>query len=133
MKRAYIIICLAMFLTGCATKREVQRVIVERHDTLRLTDWRTDSVIVHDSVAVMMHGDTIRETRWRTEYRDRWRDKVRDVVRVVHDTTCVTKTVEVREPLIKRIKVDLVIACVFGIVVTFLRLVFKVINGRGAS
>ena len=122
-----------MFLTGCATKREVQRIIVERHDTLRLTDWRTDSVIVHDSVAVMMQGDTIRETRWRTEYRDRWRDKVRDVVRVVHDTTSVTKTVEVREPLIKRIKVDLVIACVFGVVVTFLRLVFKVINVRGAS
>lgn len=121
-----------MFLTGCATKREVQRVIVERHDTLRLTDWRTDSVIIHDSVAVMMQGDTIRETRWRTEYRDRWRDVVRDVVRVVHDTTSVTKTVEVKEPLIKRIKVDLVIACVFGIVVTFLRLVFKV-NGRGAS
>lgn len=133
MKRAYIIICLAMFLTGCATKREVQRVIVERHDTLRLTDWRTDSVIVHDSVAVMMQGDTIRETRWRTEYRDRWRDNVRDVVRVVHDTTSVTKTVEVKEPLIKRIKVDLVIACVFGVVVTFLRLVFKVRKGRGAS
>ena len=120
-----------MFLTGCATKREVQRIIVERHDTLRLTDWRTDSVIVHDSVAVMMQGDTIRETRWRTEYRDRWRDKVRDVVRVVHDTTSVTKTVEVKEPFIKRIKVDLVIACV--LVVTFLRLVFKVINVRGAS
>ena len=133
MKRAYIIICLALFLTGCATKREVQRVIVERHDTLRLTDWRTDSVIVHDSVAVMMQGDTIRETRWRTEYRDRWRDKVRDVVRVVHDTTEVTKTVEVRKPLIKRIKVDLVIACVFGVVVTFLRLVFKVRKERGAS
>ena len=122
-----------MFLTGCATKREVQRVIVERHDTLRLTDRRTDSVIVHDSVAVMMQGDTIRETRWRTEYRDRWRDKVRDVVRVVHDTTSVTKTVEVKEPLTKRIKVDLVIACVFGVVVTFLRLVFKVRKGRGAS
>lgn len=122
-----------MILTGCATKREVQRVVVERHDTLRLTDWRTDSVIVHDSVAVMMQGSTIRETRWRTEYRDRWRDKVRDVVRVVHDTTSVTKTVEVKEPLIKRIKVDLVIACVFGIVVTLVRLVFKVRKGRGAS
>lgn len=133
MKRAYIIICLAMFLTGCATKREVQRIIVERHDTLRLTDWRTDSVIIRDSVAVMMQGDTIRETRWRTEYRDRWRDKVRDVVRVVHDTTEVTKTVEVKEPLIKRIKVDLVIAFVFGVVVTFLRLVFKVRKERGAS
>ena len=122
-----------MFLTGCATKREVQRIIVERHDTLRLTDWRTDSVIIRDSVAVMMQGDTIRETRWRTEYRDRWRDKVRDVVRVVHDTTEVTKTVEVKEPLIKRIKVDLVIAFVFGVVVTFLRLVFKVRKERGAS
>lgn len=122
-----------MVLTGCATKREVQRIIVERHDTLRLTDWQTDSIIIHDSVAVMMQGDTIRETRWRTEYRDRWRDVVRDVVRVVHDTTSVTKTVEVKEPLIKRIKVDLVIACVFGIVVTFLRLVFKVRKGRGTS
>lgn len=122
-----------MFLTGCATKREVQRVVVERHDTLRLTDWRTDSVIVHDSVAILMQGDAIRETRWRTEYRDRWRDKVRDVVRVVHDTTSVTKTVEVKEPFIKRIKVDLVIACVFGIVVTLVRLVFKVRKERGAS
>lgn len=125
-----------MILTGCATKREVQRIIIERHDTLRLTDWRTDSVIVHDSVAVMMQGDTIRETRWRTEYRDRWRDVVRDVVRVVHDTTSVTKTVEVKEPFIKRLKDDLllmILACVFGIVVTLVRLVFKVRKGRGAS
>lgn len=111
-----------MFMAGCATKREVQRIVVERHDTLRLTDWQTDSIIIHDSVAVMMQGDTIRETRWRTEYRDRWRDKVRDVVRVVHDTTSVTKTVEVKEPFIKRLKDDLllmILACVFGIVVTF--------------
>lgn len=75
-------------MTGCATKREAQEVfrVVEVHDTLRQDVFHVDSVFVRDSVRVWLQGDTIHETRWRVEYRDRWRDRVQEVVRVQTDT-----------------------------------------------
>lgn len=75
-------------LTGCATKREAQEVfrVVEVHDTLRRDVFHVDSVFVRDSVRVWLQGDTIHETRWRVEYRDRWRDRVQEVIRVQTDT-----------------------------------------------
>ena len=72
--------------------------VTEKHDTVRIEGVRLDSVWLHDSVTIMIQGDTVRETRWRTEFRDRWREVARDVVREVHDTTVVTKTIEVRKP-----------------------------------
>ena len=88
MKRIIIYFVIACALTGCATKREVQDVfrVVEVHDTLRQDVFHVDSVFVRDSVRVWLQGDTIHETRWRVEYRDRWRDRVQEVIRVKTDT-----------------------------------------------
>jgi len=133
MRNAYNIIYILLallFLSGCRTKREVVRVVTEYHDTIRVEGVRLDSVFVHDSVSVFIKGDTIKETRWRVEYRDRWRDVVRDVVREVHDTTTVQKTIEVRKPptIIDRAKDVLLI--IFGFfIMAFIG--FRVI--RGAS
>lgn len=88
MKRIIIYFVIACALTGCATKREAQEVfrVVEVHDTLRQDVFHVDSVFVRDSVRVWLQGDTIHETRWRVEYRDRWRDRVQEVIRVQTDT-----------------------------------------------
>ena len=88
MKRIIIYFVIVCALTGCATKREAQEVfrVVEVHDTLRQDVFHVDSVFVRDSVRVWLQGDTIHETRWRVEYRDRWRDRVQEVIRVQTDT-----------------------------------------------
>lgn len=88
MKRIIIYFVIACALAGCATKREAQEVfrVVEVHDTLRQDVFHVDSVFVRDSVRVWLQGDTIHETRWRVEYRDRWRDRVQEVIRVQTDT-----------------------------------------------
>ena len=88
MRRIIIYFVIACALTGCATKREAQEVfrVVEVHDTLRQDVFHVDSVFVRDSVRVWLQGDTIHETRWRVEYRDRWRDRVQEVIRVQTDT-----------------------------------------------
>lgn len=88
MKRIIIYFVITCALTGCATKREAQEVfrVVEVHDTLRQDVFHVDSVFVRDSVRVWLQGDTIHETRWRVEYRDRWRDRVQEVIRVQTDT-----------------------------------------------
>lgn len=88
MRRIIIYFVIACALAGCATKREAQEVfrVVEVHDTLRQDVFHVDSVFVRDSVRVWLQGDTIHETRWRVEYRDRWRDRVQEVIRVQTDT-----------------------------------------------
>lgn len=117
MSRNYYIyiILLAFLMSGCRTKRDVIREVREYHDTVRIEGVRSDSVWVHDSVTIMVQGDTVRETRWRVEYRDRWRDVARDVIREVHDTTVVTKTIEVRKPpsFIDRAKTWLILIFLF--------------------
>ena len=108
MKRIIIYFVIACALTGCATKREAQEVfrVVEVHDTLRQDVFHVDSVFVRDSVRVWLQGDTIHETRWRVEYRDRWRDRVQEVVRVQTDTLVKENVVTiVRKPTImQRVK-----------------------------
>lgn len=88
MKRIIIYFVITCALTGCAPKREAQEMfrVVEVHDTLRQDVFHVDSVFVRDSVRVWLQGDTIHETRWRVEYRDRWRDRVQEVIRVQTDT-----------------------------------------------
>lgn len=108
MKRIIIYFVIACALTGCATKREAQEVfrVVEVHDTLRQDVFHVDSVFVRDSVRVWLQGDTIHETRWRVEYRDRWRDRVQEVVRVQTDTLVKENVVTIdRKPTImQRVK-----------------------------
>jgi hypothetical protein len=95
-------------LTGCATKREAQEVfrVVEVHDTLRQDVFHVDSVFVRDSVRVWLQGDTIHETRWRVEYRDRWRDRVQEVIRVQTDTLIKENvvTIERKPTIMQRVK-----------------------------
>ena len=108
MRRIIIYFVIACALAGCATKREAQEVfrVVEVHDTLRQDVFHVDSVFVRDSVRVWLQGDTIHETRWRVEYRDRWRDRVQEVVRVQTDTLVKENVVTiVRKPTImQRVK-----------------------------
>lgn len=108
MKRIIIYFVIACALAGCATKREAQEVfrVVEVHDTLRQDVFHVDSVFVRDSVRVWLQGDTIHETRWRVEYRDRWRDRVQEVVRVQTDTLIKENVVTIdRKPTImQRVK-----------------------------
>ena len=108
MKRIIIYFVIACALTGCATKREAQDVfrVVEVHDTLRQDVFHVDSVFVRDSVRVWLQGDTIHETRWRVEYRDRWRDRVQEVIRVQTDTLIKENVVTIdRKPTImQRVK-----------------------------
>ena len=107
MKRLlYILVILCV--CGCATKRNATSTykVVEVHDTLRQIVVQADSIVVRDSVRVWMQGDTIRETRWRTEYRDRWRDKVREVVKIQTDTLVQRDTtyVQARPSAMQKIK-----------------------------
>ena len=108
MKRIIIYFVIACALAGCATKREAQEVfrVVEVHDTLRQDVFHVDSVFVRDSVRVWLQGDTIHETRWRVEYRDRWRDRVQEVIRVKTDTLVKENIVTIdRKPTImQRVK-----------------------------
>ena len=72
-------LAVGMCWSGCGCARKVY-VPVEhtevRTDTIVRTRWRTDSIVVRDSVATSMRGDTVVLTR----VRDRWRS------REVHDT-----------------------------------------------
>ena len=88
MRRIILYFVIACALAGCATKRSATETykVVEVHDTLRQLVVQTDSVVVRDSVRVWLQGDTIHETRWRVEYRDRWRDRVQEFIRVQTDT-----------------------------------------------
>lgn len=108
MRRIIIYFVIVCALTGCATKREAQEVfrVVEVHDTLRQDVFHVDSVYVRDSVRVWLQGDTIHETRWRVEYRDRWRDRVQEVIRVQTDTLIKENVVTIdRKPTImQRVK-----------------------------
>ena len=108
MKRIIIYFVIACALTGCATKRDAQEVfrVVEVHDTLRQDVFHVDSVFVRDSVRVWLQGDTIHETRWRVEYRDRWRDRVQEVIRVKTDTLVKENvvTIERKPTFIQRAK-----------------------------
>lgn len=108
MKRIIIYFVIVCALAGCATKREAQEVfrVVEVHDTLRQDVFHVDSVFVRDSVRVWLQGDTIHETRWRVEYRDRWRDRVQEVIRVQTDTLIKENVVTIdRKPTImQRVK-----------------------------
>ena len=87
----YLFVFVAMMvlcaLTGC---RGTEIVTVEkvRIDTLREYHTTYDSIHVHDSVSVVVKGDTVIKDRWHTEWRDRWQ----------HDTVYVARTDSVPKP-----------------------------------
>lgn len=80
--------------------------VTERHDTLRLTSLRIDSVVCRDSVSVFIAGDTVRETRWRE--RERWRtvtDTVRQT-RIERDTVPIIIERQAEPGRIQRLKMQ---------------------------
>ncbi len=80
----------AALLCGCRSVKYVE-VPSERVEKEYVDRWRRDSVVVQDSVMVMIKGDTVWRDRWRMVYRDRWRtDSV-----MVRDSVLVTEVVEV--------------------------------------
>ena len=111
-------------LFGCSTARTIETpVYIERtaHDTIRSVTWRSDTLIVKDTVR--MAGDTV--------YHSVWRDRVRVIrdtlsttrVDTIPRVTTVTKTVtEYRLPWYAKV------ACVLigvGIIVLVVLLIVK--------
>ena len=81
---AVVVVCA---LTGCKGT-EVVTVEKVRIDTLREYHTTYDSIYVHDSVSVVVKGDTVFKDRWHTVWRDRWK----------HDTVYVARTDSVPKP-----------------------------------
>ena len=90
-----IVVCWVIsLLTSCKTVETVR--VPEVHtDTLIQTKWRTDSVVIRDSVIIMESGER------RVERVVQWRDRVRTVT----DTTyiCRTDSVAVPYPVEKKL------------------------------
>lgn len=83
-------------LTGCRSVSKVES--GERRvesDTVMLTKWRTDSVVMRDSVVITETAEG------RTKFVVQWRDRVR----ILADTTyiCLTDSVPVPYPVEKRL------------------------------
>lgn len=76
-------------LTGCRSVSKVEsgERRVER-DTVRLTKWRTDSVVMRDSVVIVDDGEL------RVERVVQWRDRLRTVT----DTTFINRTDSISVP-----------------------------------
>lgn len=83
----YVITVVTALILLCSCSRRVY-VPVEtvRHntDTLRLTALRVDSVFMHDSIAVMLRGDTVYITKYRDRFR--YRTHTDTVYKAVIDT-----------------------------------------------
>ena len=126
--------CLLWFFTiiivtialGCSTKKvvsesNVQRVVVQRTDTLRDSVWVERTHIERDSVIVFQRGDTVYRDRWRTIYRDNARGVERERVVIKHDTIQVARDVVIERKPSRwaQMKRDVVALCV-GILLSFL-------------
>jgi len=126
--------CLLRFFTiiivtiaiGCSTKKvvsesNVQRVVVQRTDTLRDSVWVERTHIERDSVIVFQRGDTVYRDRWRTIYKDNARGVERERVVIKLDTIQVARDVVIERKPSRwvQMKRDVVVLCV-GILLSFL-------------
>lgn len=73
--------------TGCTTTKYVP-VIEHKTDTVYQNKVKHDSIWQHDSVQIMIKGDSVTIDRWHTKY----------VSKEVHDTTYISKTDSVPVP-----------------------------------
>jgi hypothetical protein len=73
--------------TGCTTTQYVP-VIEHKTDTVYQNKVKHDSIWQHDSVQIMIKGDSVTIDRWHTKY----------VSKEVHDTTYISKTDSVPVP-----------------------------------
>lgn len=99
--RLLLVFCamLLFLLLGSCTRKVYVPVEndVYRTDTLYQTQLRVDSIMLRDSVAVYVSGDTVRITRYRDRYRDRLR--VDTVYRSLIDSVRVEVPVQVEKEL----------------------------------
>lgn len=91
MRLFYLLMLFVLTLfVNCSTRFVPVETV--RIDSVRVVDVRRDSVHVLDSVVIAGKNDTVYVTRWRVEYREALR--VDTCIRVLNDTTFVTKEVE---------------------------------------
>ena len=84
MKACFIIVCLIM-LTACSATRDIPVESVRTEYVDRVRESR-DSIYLHDSVFVLMKGDTLFVDRWHNRYTERR----------VHDTTYINRSDTIR-------------------------------------
>lgn len=90
----------AAALSGCTrTVYTPVESVSMRSDTVRVLTQRVDSVVMRDSVAVYINGDTVRITQYRDRYRDRLR--VDTLYRSVTDTLRVSVPYPIERQLSK--------------------------------
>ena len=99
---------ISMLLCGCRSTRcvpvesvrtEYKDRVVMRHDTVRDSVMRLRDVYRHDSVAVMMRGDTVFVDRWHTLLQSSSLQNRAERSKAVHDTLYVTRTDSVMVPM----------------------------------
>ena len=95
-------------LAGCRTTKympvesvrtEYKDRVVMRHDTVRDSVMRLRDVYRHDSMAVMMRGDTVYVDRWHTLLQSSSLRNRTEESRAMHDTLYVDRTDSVRVPV----------------------------------
>lgn len=132
-----LLIIIIIIFAGCGakksvTKTDVQKIVVERVDTIRDSVWVERTHIERDSVIIFQRGDTIYRDRWRTIYKDNKTGAERERVVIQHDTINVYKNVYVeRQPTaLQRLRSGLGTAAV---VLLFAGLLFFLHNIRKRS
>lgn len=113
-------------LCSCDTVRYVPVESV-RTDSVYVERHHRDSVLIRDSIFVLMKGDTVYRDRYRLVYRDRF---VRDTIRVNHtDTVRIPYPVEKQLTGWQRVKMDIggVLLAVVGVLILigFGKMVYK--------
>lgn len=99
-----LLIIIIIIFAGCGAKKsvtetDVEKIVVERVDTIRDSVWVERTHIERDSVIIFQRGDTIYRDRWRTIYKDNKTGAERERVVIQHDTINVYKNVYVeRQP-----------------------------------
>lgn len=93
MRRLWMmaLIVTMVMIMSCGSSRQVER---EKTTVVHLkadTVWALDSVMVHDSVHVAVMGDTVREYKERTVWRDRVRIEVRTDTLMTVDTLVIER------------------------------------------
>lgn len=95
-------------LFGCKTTRyvpvesvrtEYKDRVVMRHDTVRDSVRVSNDVYRHDSVSVMLRGDTVYIERWHTLLQSSSLQNRAERSKAAHDTLYVTRTDSVRVPV----------------------------------
>ena len=117
-----------LLLGGCRSVRYVG--VPEYHEVVKV---RTDSVWVHDSVSLVVRGDTVFRDKYTTKYRWRYVDRVRQDTLWRRDSVRVPVPVERRLGWWEQAKVDYFMPMVWACVILLLSLLWIIRKRRNAS